>query len=139
MRLTKREGKDYYYPKCFKEPCFGGGCNDEFCHYEFCKRLGEYEDACYTEGDTEILTPADIAELLRKGYEQLDQLRRENEGLRELVRLAVNDLWRLSDCLVCSTQCGQEPGYKRKCLAGGGHYKWQHADRAAELGVEIDG
>ena len=46
-RLTKiSEIGNAYYPKCFKEPCFGmGECLDDKCSLmlDACKKLAEYE------------------------------------------------------------------------------------------------
>lgn len=38
--------KNAYYPRCFKEPCYGGGCKIKDCPFEtaVCERLAAYED-----------------------------------------------------------------------------------------------
>ena len=38
--------KNAYYPRCFKEPCYGGGCKINDCPFEtaVCERLAAYED-----------------------------------------------------------------------------------------------
>ena len=35
-----------YYPRCFEEPCYGGGCKINDCPFEtaVCERLAAYED-----------------------------------------------------------------------------------------------
>ena len=35
-----------YYPRCFEEPCYGGGCKIKDCPFEteVCDRLAAYED-----------------------------------------------------------------------------------------------
>ena len=35
-----------YYPRCFEEPCYGGGCKIKDCQFEtaVCERLAAYED-----------------------------------------------------------------------------------------------
>lgn len=36
-RLTKWNESSYkhaYYPRCFKEPCYGGGCKIKDCPFE---------------------------------------------------------------------------------------------------------
>lgn len=48
-RLTewnKSSHKHAYYPRCFKEPCYGSGCKIEDCPIEtaVCERLAAYED-----------------------------------------------------------------------------------------------
>lgn len=48
-RLTEwngRQPRDAYYPRCFEEPCYGGGCKIKDCPFEtaVCERLAAYED-----------------------------------------------------------------------------------------------
>ena len=46
-RMTERsESGHAYYPQCFKEPCYGGGCKIKDCPFEtaVCDRLAAYED-----------------------------------------------------------------------------------------------
>ena len=48
-RLTEwngRQPRDAYYPRCFEEPCYGGGCKINDCPFEtaVCDRLAAYED-----------------------------------------------------------------------------------------------
>lgn len=46
-RLTARdEHGNAYYPKCFDEPCNGGGCTKDMCDFaaEVCNKLAAYED-----------------------------------------------------------------------------------------------
>ncbi len=48
-RLTKWNGSSNqhaYYPRCFEEPCNGGGCKIEDCPFEIavCERLAAFED-----------------------------------------------------------------------------------------------
>ena len=48
-RLTKWNGSSNqhaYYPRCFKEPCYGSGCKIKDCPFEtaVCERLAAYED-----------------------------------------------------------------------------------------------
>ena len=52
-RLTewnKSSHKHAYYPRCFKEPCYGSGCKIEDCPFEIavCERLAAYEDTGLT-------------------------------------------------------------------------------------------
>ena len=39
-----------YYPRCFEEPCYGGGCKINDCPFEtaVCERLAAYEDTGLT-------------------------------------------------------------------------------------------
>ena len=48
-RLTAWNGsqpRDAYYPRCFEEPCYGGGCKINDCPFEtaVCEQLAAYED-----------------------------------------------------------------------------------------------
>ncbi len=48
-RLTKWNGSSNqhaYYPRCFEEPCNGGGCKIKDCPFEtaVCERLAAFED-----------------------------------------------------------------------------------------------
>lgn len=48
-RLTEWNGSSYkhaYYPRCFKEPCYGSGYKIKDCPFEIavCERLAAYED-----------------------------------------------------------------------------------------------
>ena len=52
-RLTEWNGEQTrhaYYPRCFKEPCYGGGCKIKKCPFEtaVCERLAAYEDTGLT-------------------------------------------------------------------------------------------
>ena len=42
--------KHAYYPRCFEEPCYGGGCKINDCPFEtaVCERLAAYEDTGLT-------------------------------------------------------------------------------------------
>ena len=61
-RLTKWNGSSNqhaYYPRCFEEPCNGGGCKIKDCPFEtaVCERLAAYEDTGLTpEGIKAMLT-----------------------------------------------------------------------------------
>lgn len=52
-RLTEWNGgqtRNAYYPRCFEEPCYGGGCKIKDCPFEtaVCERLAAYEDTGLT-------------------------------------------------------------------------------------------
>ena len=59
-RLTKWNESSYkhaYYPRCFKEPCYGGGCKIKDCPFEIavCERLAAYEDTGLTPKEVTAL------------------------------------------------------------------------------------
>ena len=52
-RLTEwndEQTRHAYYPRCFEEPCYGGGCKINDCPFEtaVCERLAAYEDTGLT-------------------------------------------------------------------------------------------
>ena len=52
-RLTEWNGgqtRHAYYPRCFKDPCYGNGCKIKDCPFEtaVCERLAAYEDTGLT-------------------------------------------------------------------------------------------
>ena len=52
-RLTEWNGgqtSHAYYPRCFKEPCYGSGCKIKDCPFKtaVCERLASYEDTGLT-------------------------------------------------------------------------------------------
>lgn len=49
--------KHAYYPRCFKEPCYGGGCKIKDCPFEIavCERLAAYEDTGLTPKEVTAL------------------------------------------------------------------------------------
>ena len=52
-RLTEwndEQPRHAYYPRCFEEPCYGGGCKIKDCPFEtaVCDRLAAYEDTGLT-------------------------------------------------------------------------------------------
>ena len=52
-RLTEWNGgqtRHAYYPRCFKEPCYGSGCKIKDCQFKtaVCDRLAAYEDTGLT-------------------------------------------------------------------------------------------
>ena len=52
-RLTEwndEQTRHAYYPRCFEEPCYGGGCKINDCPFEtaVCDRLAAYEDTGLT-------------------------------------------------------------------------------------------
>ena len=79
-RLTKWNESSYkhaYYPRCFKEPCYGGGCKIKDCPFEIavCERLTAYEDTG--------LTPKEVTAL----GELFDYALKESKTLTEQLTL----------------------------------------------------
>lgn len=70
-RLTEWNGgqtRHAYYPRCFKEPCYGGGCKIKDCPFEtaVCERLAAYEDTG--------LTPAEVHSMSGEWYTMMSVL-----------------------------------------------------------------
>ena len=89
-RLTEWNGgqtRHAYYPRCFKEPCYGSGCKINDCPFEtaVCERLAAYEDTG--------LTPERCAEFARADAEGRYIVMRdaEQEGVARLRELAEAD------------------------------------------------
>lgn len=45
-RLTARDKGYAYFPRCFEDPCFGGGCTNDHCDFmrRVCEALAWYEE-----------------------------------------------------------------------------------------------
>ena len=89
-RLTKWNESSYkhaYYPRCFKEPCYGGGCKIKDCPFEIavCERLAAYEDTGLTP---EEVTAAKVA-LMGKTLAEITEF--EGVPLARLRELAEAD------------------------------------------------
>lgn len=89
-QLTEWNGgqtRHAYYPRCFKEPCYGSGCKIKDCPFEIevCERLAAYEDTG--------LTPERCAEFARADAEGRYIVMRdaEQEGVARLRELAEAD------------------------------------------------
>lgn len=89
-RLTEwndEQTRHAYYPRCFEEPCYGGGCKIKGCLFEtaVCDRLAAYEDTG--------LTPERCAEFARADAEGRYIIMRdtEQEGVARLRELAEAD------------------------------------------------
>lgn len=79
-RLTEWNGEQTrhaYYPRCFKEPCYGSGCKIKDCPFEIavCERLAAYEDTG--------LTPKEVTAL----GELFDYALKESKTLTEQLTL----------------------------------------------------
>ena len=86
-RLTKRGNGHAYYPRCFKEPCYGSGCKIKDCPFEtaVCERLAAYED---TGLEPEAIETVKLA-LAAKHLVDLETL--NNTPISRLVELAEAD------------------------------------------------
>ena len=89
-RLTEWNGgqtRHAYYPRCFEEPCYGGGCKINDCPFEtaVCDRLAAYEDTG--------LTPERCAEFARADAEGWYIVMRdaEQEGVARLREISEAD------------------------------------------------
>ena len=79
-----QEHGNAYYPKCFDEPCNGGGCTKDMCDFatEVCEKLAAYED---TVLDPEQLSVID--EEYSKMAKELAELRQQNRWIPVSERL----------------------------------------------------
>lgn len=89
-RLTEWNGgqtRHAYYPRCFKEPCYGSGCKIKDCPFEtaVCERLAAYED---TGLEPEAVETVKIV-LAAKHMVDLETL--NNTPISRLVELAEAD------------------------------------------------
>ena len=89
-RLTEWNGEQTrhaYYPRCFEEPCNGGGCEIKDCPFEtaVCERLAAYEDTGLTPEAVETVKLA----LAAKHLVDLETL--NNTPISRLVELAEAD------------------------------------------------
>ena len=89
-RLTEWNGgqtRHAYYPRCFKEPCYGGRCKIKDCPFEtaVCERLAAYED---TGLEPEAVETVKLA-LAAKHMVDLETL--NNTPISRLVELAEAD------------------------------------------------
>lgn len=89
-RLTEWNGgqtRHAYYPRCFKEPCYGSGCKIKDCPFEtaVCERLAAYED---TGIEPEAVETVKLA-LAAKHMVDLETL--NNTPISRLVELAEAD------------------------------------------------
>ena len=89
-RLTEwndEQTRHAYYPRCFEEPCYGGGCKIKDCPFEteVCDRLAAYEDTG--------LTPERCAEFARADAEGRYIVMRdaEQEGVARLREISEAD------------------------------------------------
>lgn len=89
-RLTEwndEQTRHAYYPRCFKDPCYGNGCKIDGCQFEaaVCDRLAAYED---TGLEPETIETVKLA-LATKHLADLETLNKT--PIRRLVELAEAD------------------------------------------------
>ena len=103
-RLTEwndEQNRHAYYPRCFKDPCYGNGCKINDCPFETaaCDRLAAYEDTG--------LTPERCAEFARADAEGRYIVMRdaEQEGVDRLRELAEAD--KDGRCIILPCKVGE--------------------------------
>lgn len=89
-RLTEwndEQTRRAYYPRCFKDPCYGNGCKIDGCPFEaaVCDRLAAYED---TGLEPEAVETVKLA-LAARHMVDLETL--NNTPISRLVELAESD------------------------------------------------
>lgn len=103
-RLTKWENGHAYYPRCFENPCYGGGCVTRDCPFEtaICERLAAYEDTGLMPEELQraFVPDASIklaAQALGTTPERLRELAAaDNEGRAAVLPCKVGDtVWRI--------------------------------------------
>lgn len=99
-RLTKWENGHAYYPRCFENLCYGGGCVTRDCPFEtaICERLAAYEDTGLTP---EEVTAATVA-LMGKTLAEITEF--EGVPLARLRELAEAD--KAGRCVVLPCKVG---------------------------------
>lgn len=103
-RLTEWNGgqtRHAYYPRCFKEPCYGRGCKIKDCPFEtaVCERLAAYEDTGFEPEAVETVKLA----LAAKHMVDLETL--NNTQISRLVELAEAD--KDGRCVVLPCKVGE--------------------------------
>ena len=134
-RLTewnKSSHKHAYYPRCFKEPCYGSGCKIKDCPFEtaVCERLAAYEDTG--------LTPAEVHSMYSEwnammsvlnsigGYDRLRELAEADKDGRVIVLPA-----KKGDTLYAVTRFGVEKRVVKEIAAPFFYNTYESSDRAA--------
>ena len=88
-RLTEwngRQPRDAYYPRCFEEPCYGGGCKINDCPFEtaVCERLAAYEDTGLTPEQCEnakVIIESAFSDDTSKAERIRELLKADKDGL----------------------------------------------------------
>lgn len=110
-RLTEWNGEQNrhaYYPRCFEEPCYGGGCKIEACSFEAkaCDRLAAYEDSGLTPEEIKAPFTEDAAINLAA-----QALRTEPGRLRELAEAD-----KAERCIVLPCKAGDTVWFARSAF-----------------------
>ena len=91
-RLTKWENGHAYYPRCFENPCYGGGCVTRDCPFEtaICERLAAYEDTGFSPEEIKsAFTPDALIKLAAQALETTPDELRGMAKARKDGRLAI--------------------------------------------------
>ena len=88
-RLTEWNGEQprhAYYPRCFKDPCYGDGCKINDCLFEtaVCERLAAYEDTGLTPEQCEnvkVIIESAFSDDTSKAERIRELLKADKDGL----------------------------------------------------------
>lgn len=133
-RLTKWGNGHAFYPRCFKEPCYGSGCKIKDCPFEtaVCERLAAYEDTGWTpemlrkmgENAGHLWDFAQAAENMTVG--RLKELAEADKDGRVIVLPA-----KKGDTLYAVTRFGVEKRVVKEIAAPFFYNTYESSDRAA--------
>mgnify|MGYP000714970055 CR=1 FL=1 len=138
-RLTKWNESSYkhaYYPRCFKEPCYGSGCKIKDCPFEIavCERLAAYEDTGLTPKEVTAL-----GELFDYALKESKTLTEQLTLLKHIRKLAEADKdgrvivlpAKKGDTLYAVTRFGVEKRVVKEIAAPFFYNTYESSDRAA--------
>lgn len=137
-RLTEWNGSSYkhaYYPRCFKEPCYGSGCKIKDCPFEIavCERLAAYEDTGIEPESVEALklsmmgkAISEITEFDGLPIDRLRELAEADKDGRVIVLPA-----KKGDTLYAVTRFGVEKRVVKEIAAPFFYNTYESSDRAA--------
>ena len=137
-RLTKWNESSYkhaYYPRCFKEPCYGSGCKIKDCPFEIavCERLAAYEDTGIEPESVEALklsmmgkAISEITEFDGLPIDRLRELAEADKDGRVIVLPA-----KKGDTLYAVTRFGVEKRVVKEIAAPFFYNTYESSDRAA--------
>lgn len=135
-RLTKWNESSYkhaYYPRCFKEPCYGRGCKIKDCPFEIevCERLAAYEDTGLTPEEIKAPFTEDTminlaAQALGVETSRLRGLAEADKDGRVIVLPA-----KIGDTLYAVTRFGIEKRVVKEIAAPFFYNTYESSDRAA--------
>lgn len=135
-RLTEWNGgqtRHAYYPRCFKEPCYGSGCKIKDCPFEtaVCERLAAYEDIGLTPEEIKAPFTEDTmiklaAQALGVEADRLRELAEADKDGRVIVLPA-----KIGDTLYAVTRFGIEKRVVKEIAAPFFYNTYESSDRAA--------